>query len=197
MLPMFQRVLVDKNKWLTEEEMTDLFSIGQCLPGIIAANTAVFVGYKNKGITGGAIAAFGVALPSLIVIMLIAAFLSNFADLPVVQSAFAGLRICVCVLILNAVFKLRKHSVVDLPAALIFSVVFILSVYMFLPVAAIVAIAGVCGVLIIFLRKKTGPKGEDPPDNSEVDSNPSDDNNTSDVNNGSDNNNTSDGGNAS
>ena len=158
MLPMFQRVLVEKNEWLTEEEMTDLFSISQCLPGIIAANTAVFVGYKHRGVLGGIVAAFGVALPSVVVILVIAAFLSNFADIPVVQKAFAGLRVCVSVLIINAVLRLRKHSIVDLPAALIFSVVFILSVYMLLPIAAIVAIAGACGIAISLLRNRATPK---------------------------------------
>jgi len=154
MLPMFQRVLAEKNKWLTDEEITDLFSISQCLPGIIAVNTAVFAGYKQKGVLGGIVAALGVALPSVIVIMLIAALLTNFADIPAVQSAFAGLRICVSVLIINAVFRLRKHSIVDLPAALIFSAVFIVSVYMLLPVAAIVVIAGAGGIVISLLKKK-------------------------------------------
>jgi len=159
MLPMFQRVLVEKNKWLSEEEMTDLFSISQCLPGIIAANTAVFVGYKHKGIPGGIVAALGVALPSVVVIMIIAAFITNFADIPAVQSAFTGLRVCVCVLIINTVFKLRRFSVVDLPAALIFSVVFIISAYMLLPVAVIVVLAGAAGIAISLLRKKLAAGG--------------------------------------
>jgi len=189
MLPMFQRVLVDRNKWLTEEEMTDLFSISQCLPGIIAVNTAVFVGYKHKGILGGIVAALGVALPSVIVIMMIAAFLTNFADIPAVQNAFTGLRVCVCVLIINAVLRLRKHSVVDLPAALIFSVVFIISVYMLLPVAAIVALAGVCGIAIsLRRRKRVTAGGADIPDDVNVnveDENGSDENSSRDDEGGS------------
>ena len=156
MLPMFQRELVEKNKWLTEEEMTDLFSISQCLPGIIAANTAVFVGHKHKGIPGGVIAATGVVLPSLIIIMIIAAFLTNFADIPAVQSAFTGLRVCVSVLIINAVLKLRKNSLIDLTSALIFVAIFILSVYTSIPVALLVIFAGLFGIGISFARKKAG-----------------------------------------
>ncbi|MCL2616000.1 MAG: chromate transporter [Dehalococcoidia bacterium] len=159
MLPMFQRELVDKNGWLTEEEVTDLFSISQCLPGIIAANTAVFVGHKHKGIPGGIVAALGVALPSVIVIIAIAAFLTTFSDIPVIQKAFVGLRICVSVLILNAVFKLRRHAVVDFPAAAIFVVIFILAVYMVLPVAVLIAMAGICGIAISLVRKNMSPKG--------------------------------------
>ena len=159
MLPMFRRELVEKNKWLTDEEVTDFFSISQCLPGIIAANTAIFAGYKHKGVLGGIVAALGVALPSVIVILIIAAFLTNFADIPVVQKAFTGLRVCVSVLIINAVFKLRKNSVVDLPSAIIFVVVFLLAVYMLFPVAVLIVAAGICGILISTVRKRMNQNG--------------------------------------
>ena len=155
MLPMFQRELVEKRKWLNDEEITDLFSISQCLPGIIAANTAVFVGYKTKGLLGGIFAAIGVVLPSLFVITLIAAFLSNFADIEIVQKAFIGVRVCVSVLIINAVIKLRKFALVDVPAALIFIVVFIISVFLGLHVAILVFSAGICGVIISLIRKNS------------------------------------------
>jgi len=157
---MFQRELVEKNKWLTEEELTDIFSISQCLPGIIAANTAIFVGFKQKGILGGIVSALGVALPSVIIILVIAAFLTNFADIPIVQKAFTGLRVCVSVLIINAVIKLRKNSIVDLSTALIFLAVFLLSVFRVLPVALLVAIAGVFGIAISLLRDRATPKGD-------------------------------------
>ena len=160
MLPMFQRELVEKKQWLTDVEMTDLFSIGQCLPGIIAVNTAVFVGHKQKGISGGIVAAMGVILPSLIVILAIAAFLSNFAEILVVQRAFTGLRVCVSVLIINAVLKLRKNSVIDIPTVFIFVAIFLLSIFMVLPVAALVAIAGVCGIAISMLCKRFPPGNE-------------------------------------
>ena len=160
MLPMFQRELVEKNKWLTVEEFTDIFSISQCLPGIIAANTAIFVGYKHKGILGGIISAFGVCLPSIIFILIIASAFTNFAHIPIVQSAFTGLRVCVSVLIINAVMKLRKNSIIDFTSALIFVVIFLLTVFKILPVAILVAIAGVFGVAISFLRDYAAPKGD-------------------------------------
>jgi len=167
MLPMFQRELVEKKRWLTESEMTDLFSISQCLPGIIAVNTAIFVGHKQKGTFGGIVAALGVVLPSVIAITLIAAFLSNFADIPAVQKAFTGLRVCVSVLIINAVFKLRKNAVVDIPAAGIFLAAFILAVLTSLPVALLIATAGVCGIAVSMLRRRTrtdDPSMPDPPE---------------------------------
>ena len=114
MLPILQRELVDNRGWATEEELADYYAIGQCTPGIIAVNTATFIGAKRKGIIGGIVATIGVVFPSMIIISIIAAFLQNFADYPVVIHAFAGIRVCVCVLILNAIIKLWKKAVIDL-----------------------------------------------------------------------------------
>jgi len=157
MLPMFQRELVEKRKWLTEKDMIDLFSIGQCLPGIIAANTAVFVGYKTKGVWGGIVAVLGVILPSVTIVMAVAILITNLADFPLVERAFAGLRVCVSVLIINAVIKLRKNSIVDWPSAIICAIVFVLAVFMLLPIPIIIIIAGISGMIITSLRKCKSP----------------------------------------
>ena len=92
MLPILQREVVEKKGWATDEELTDYFAVGQCTPGIIAVNTATFIGYKHKGIPGGVLTTLGVVFPSLVIITAIAAFLSNFADIPVVQHALAAMR---------------------------------------------------------------------------------------------------------
>lgn len=100
MLSILQREVVEKRHWATEEELMDDYAIGQCTPGVIAINTATFIGYKLYGITGGIIATLGVIFPSLLIITSIAAFLLNFADLAIVKHAFDGIRACVTVLIL-------------------------------------------------------------------------------------------------
>ncbi|WP_297232523.1 chromate transporter [uncultured Flavonifractor sp.] len=128
MLPILQRELVEKRDWVQEEELTDYFAIGQCTPGVIAINTATFVGHKLVGGVGGVIATLGVVFPSIVIIMVIAAFLQNFAQLPAVIHAFNGVRACVCALILSSVLKLRKSTMVDLPTVLIFAVVVVLAV---------------------------------------------------------------------
>jgi len=128
MLPILQRELVEKRSWATEEELSDYFAIGQCTPGIIAVNTATFVGHKLRGAAGGVAATLGLVFPCLVIIMLIAAFLQNFADLPVIVHAFNGVRACVCALILSSVLKLRKSTVVDKPTVIIFAVVLVLAV---------------------------------------------------------------------
>ena len=124
MLPILQAEVFEKKKWITNEEMMDFYAIGQCLPGLIAVNTASFIGQKLKGAKGGFACALGVVFPSLVIITIIAAFISGFSDLPVVRNAFAGIRVCVCVLILNAVVKLWKKTIVDWKTFLLFAAVF-------------------------------------------------------------------------
>lgn len=148
MLPILQREVVQKRHWATDEELADYYAIGQCTPGIIAVNTATFVGVRLKGVLGGILATLGVVFPSVVIITIIAAFLKNFADIPAVVHAFAGIRACVCVLILNAVLKLKKSSVIDTVTALIFVATFLLSVMWGISPAIIVVLAGVIGVSV-------------------------------------------------
>ncbi|WP_297132436.1 chromate transporter [Terrisporobacter sp.] len=148
MLPILQREVVEKNNWASDEELMDYYAIGQCTPGVIAVNTATFIGQKRKGIIGGIITTLGVVLPSMIIITIVAAFISNFADLPIVKNAFAGVRVCVCVLIFNAVVKLWKTSVVDKATLIIFLGVFIGSVLTDLSPVVFVIITAIAGIVV-------------------------------------------------
>ena len=154
MLPMLQRELVDNKKWVTEEEILDYYAIGQCTPGVIAVNTATFVGRKRAGITGGIFATLGVVFPSLVIITIIAAFLTNFADLPAVKNAFSAIRICVCVLILNSVIKLAKKTVLDVPTGIIFAGVTLAATFLKLSPIIYMLISAVCGIVIKSLGVK-------------------------------------------
>ena len=111
MLPMLEREIVQKHKWATQEEILNYFAIGQCTPGIIAVNTATFVGYKTKKEIGGIVATLGVIAPSIVIITVIAMVLQNFMDIVWVQHAFAGIRVAVCALIAASVIKLFKSNV--------------------------------------------------------------------------------------
>lgn len=153
MLPILQRDIVEKNNWATEDELMDYFAIGQCTPGVIAVNTATFIGYKQKGILGGIVATLGVIFPSIVIISIIAAFISNFSDYAAVKYAFNGIRICVCVLIFNAVVKLSKGALVDKWAWMIFLVVFLLSFLFDVSATILVVASGIIGYLIMRLRK--------------------------------------------
>jgi len=153
MLPMLQRELVDNQGWATEDELMDYYAIGQCTPGIIAVNTATFVGYKERGFWGALFATLGLVFPSLVIITAIAAFISNFAELQVVKDAFAGIRAVVCVLILNSVIKLWKQGVKDKAGIAIFAAVFCLALFTDVSKVIIVLLAGVAGYVTASLRK--------------------------------------------
>ena len=148
MLPILEREVVQDKHWATEEELVDYFAIGQCTPGIIAVNTATFVGQKKKGALGGIIATLGVVFPSLVIITILAGLITNFAHLAWVQNAFAGIQVCVCVLILNAVLKLLKKSVVDKRTAVIFAVVMLGSMLLSISPVWFVLLSALSGIVL-------------------------------------------------
>ena len=154
MLPIIQREVAEKKGWVTEEELMDYYAIGQCTPGVIAVNTATFIGQKLAGTIGGVIATVGVVFPSMIIITLIAALVNSFSDLTYVKNAFAGVRICVCVLIANAVVKLWKKAVVDKVTLGIFLVVLAGSILLDVSPVVFVVLAGVVGALLADMRRK-------------------------------------------
>lgn len=147
MLPILQREVVEKKGWATDEELTDYFAIGQCTPGVIAVNTATFIGYKFRGYPGGILATLGVVFPSVIIITAIAAFLASFAHIPVVQHALGGVNACVVALIASSAIKLGKSSVKDAVTAAIFLVVLCLAFFLDLSPVLLVVLAGVAGWL--------------------------------------------------
>jgi len=148
MLPILQRELVENRGWTTDEELADYFAIGQCTPGVIAVNTATFIGQKKCGIPGGVAATLGVVFPSLIIISVLAGLISNFADLLVVQYAFAGIRACVCVLIFNAVSKLWKSAVKDRLTLIIFLLVLPAACFLNVSPVIFVILAAVVGIAL-------------------------------------------------
>ena len=148
MLPILQREVVENKGWATDEELTDYFAIGQCTPGVIAVNTATFIGQKRRGIIGGIVATLGVVFPSLIIIAALAGVIDAFSHLAWVQHAFAGIRVCVCVLIFNAVLKLLKKSVVDKRTAAIFLIVMAGSLFLHISPVWFVVVSAVVGILL-------------------------------------------------
>lgn len=154
MLPILQREVVENKKWATEEELADYFAIGQCTPGVIAVNTATFIGRKTAGIAGGVIATLGVVFPSLVIITALAGVIQLFAENPIVKNAFAGIRVCVCVLIFNSVLKLGKSSIKDWVTTGIFAVILFLSVFTNISPVLFVLIAAVCGIAAKRLEAK-------------------------------------------
>lgn len=146
MLPILQREVVEKKKWATEDQLADYYAVGQCTPGIIAVNTATFVGASQAGIPGGIVATLGVVFPSILIILAIAAFLSGFMHLEAVAHAFNGVRAGVVALILVSIIKLFKGTVKDWPTRIIYTLVLALAAagnFVTLPAATSAGVAAV------------------------------------------------------
>ena len=148
MLPMIQKEVIEHYRWATEEEVMDYYAIGQCLPGIIAINTATFIGYHLKGVVGGIIATLGVITPSFIIISAIASLISNFSDLEIVQSALAGINVAVCVLMFNTIVGLWHKNLKNIGSYTVFLVAIILSFFTDISTVFVVVVSGILGILM-------------------------------------------------
>lgn len=154
MLPILQREIVDKNNWCTETDLMDYYAIGQCTPGIIAVNTATFIGYKLHGIIGGIIATLGIVFPSIVIITIIAAFIRGFADIKIVAHALNGIKICVCALILDATIKLGKKSIIDTYCLAVFLIVFFISLLTDISTIILILVSGAAGIIVNIVRSR-------------------------------------------
>ncbi len=148
MLPLFKRDLVQTKKWISEEEMVDYFSIAQCTPGVIAVNTATFVGHKKAGFLGSLFATLGVITPSIIIITIIAMLVSNFSDIVWMQKALKGVNVAVAVLLLKAVTGFAKRTIIDVFTFLIALTGFVCIFFLGVPAVWIVLGSASIGFVI-------------------------------------------------
>lgn len=154
MLPMLEHELVNKRGWVTEEELLDCYAIGQCTPGIIAVNTATFVGYKKSGIAGGIFATLGMVCPSILIITIVASFLKEFMDNTIFKHAMMGVRGVVCALLMNTVINLSKKSLKNLTAWIFCIAIFLMAMFTKLPTVVLVIIAAAAGIFVDFIKAK-------------------------------------------
>jgi chromate transporter len=163
MIPVLERELIQKKGWTTMEEVMDYYTIAQVTPGIIAVNTSTFIGFKRKGILGGTLATLAFVFPGVAFITAIALFLQNFADYPLVQHAFTGIRVAVGALILDTVLKLLKGVFKDAKALVIFILGFALSALFNTNPVLLVTAAGVAGFFLYRPQKGAAPGGKGGP----------------------------------
>ena len=155
MVAIIDRELCDRKHWIDK-------AIAQITPGIIAVNTSTFVGRKKGGVLGGIVATLGVITPSIIIIMIIAALITNFADNEYVKHAFAGIRVCVCVLIVNATIGFIKKTVVDVLTLIIFLCVFVTAAFTRIETVIIVlAVIAASVIWTLIVSRKPPAAGTD------------------------------------
>ncbi|HZK09460.1 MAG TPA: chromate transporter [Clostridia bacterium] len=154
MLPLLQTEVVENKAWATEEELLDYYAIGQTTPGIIAVNTAVFIGQKQAGALGAVIAVLGLVSPSVVIISLLAGTLEEFHTHPKVASALAGIRVAVSALILTTVIKMGKSAIRDRGGLIIFGIVLFLILGIKTPIIVTVLLGAALG--LVFTRRQDG-----------------------------------------
>jgi len=125
MIPILQKEVSEKRKWIDEREIIDILAISESTPGPIAVNTATYVGYEVAGFWGSFFATLGLVLPSFGIIFLISFFYKDFMSWTIVQAAFKGLRIGVIILLIKAVIKLKKAVKFSILSWIIFAITFI------------------------------------------------------------------------
>lgn len=160
MVSIIQKELGEKKHWIDENELMDYIAVSQITPGIVAVNISTFVGYKRKGNLGGIIATLGTITPSIIIITIIAAVLSHFYENEWVMHAFAGIRVCVCAIILNAIITFVKKAVVDILTAVLLAAVFVTAAFTSFETIYIVLAAIAVSVIITLIKGKSGKGGE-------------------------------------
>jgi len=154
MMPIMQKEVVEKKHWATDEDILKLLVISESTPGVLAVNSATFIGYKIGGFFGALLATLGVVLPSFIVIAIISLFIVQFKELEYVGYAFMGIRAGVAILILNAVFKLSKKVKKSWFSYLIFTASFIVALLTEFSVIYLLMMGALIGILFGFVNRK-------------------------------------------
>ena len=162
MMPMMQAELIEKRKWITDEELIDYYAVGQSTPGIVAVNVATFVGYKQMGIIGGIFATLGMVTPSLVIIMILASLINSINDFPIIQKALKGINVAVAALLTSTIINFMKKTIKKFTNAIFMLISFLLVFVLKLPSFWIILFALLIGVVLTYKeKKKAAVSGDD------------------------------------
>ena len=162
MMPMMQSELIEKRKWITDEELIDYYAVGQSTPGIVAVNVATFVGYKQMGIIGGIFATLGMVTPSLVIIMVLAGLINSINDFPIIQKALKGINVAVAALLTSTIINFMKKTIKKFTNAIFMLISFLLVFVFKLPSFWIILFALLIGVVLTYKeKKKAAVSGDD------------------------------------
>ncbi len=154
MMPMMQSELIEKRKWITDEELIDYYAVGQSTPGIVAVNVATFVGYKQMGIIGGIFATLGMVTPSLVIIMILASLINSINEFPIIQKALKGINVAVAALLTSTIINFMKKTIKKFTNAIFMMISFLLVFVFKLPSFWIILFALLIGVVLTYKEKK-------------------------------------------
>ena len=158
MIPLIQREVSERRKWITDEEILEIVAIAESTPGPIAINSATFVGYKTCGFWGSFMCTLGVVLPSFLVILCLSGILELVQDHKAVKYAFMGIRAGVLALIVKALIKMYKACPKNLIAYIIMGLSFILAAMVKIDVIFVVIICGAIGLISSIIARRRAKK---------------------------------------
>ncbi len=154
MIPLMQRETVEKNKWISDEDILDIIAIAESTPGPIAINSATFIGYKTAGVLGSICATLGTVLPSFIIILIISFFLRQFEDIKAVQYAFNGIRAGVLGLLIKAWWNMYKKMPKTAVAYIIAAGAFVATTFTNVNILIVIAVCGLVGLVSSMLANR-------------------------------------------
>ena len=158
MIPMMEKELINKKRWINDEELLDYYAVSQSTPGIIAVNVATFVGYKQAGIIGGIFATLGIVTPSWIIITILAFFINSISDYPMVQKALKGINVAVASLLTSVIINFSKKTIKNFYNGLFMFLAFVLVFFFKVPTYWIIISAIIMGILIVLVQDKIKAK---------------------------------------
>jgi len=161
MMPMMQKELIDKKKWMTEEDLIDYYAVGQSTPGIIAVNVATFVGYRQLGVIGSLVASLGIISPSIVIIMILAGTINSISEYPLVQSALKGINVAVAALLTSVIINFAKKTIKNIWNVLFMLLAFICIFVFKIPSFIIILVALALGCLNVWRLQKKLKKEEE------------------------------------
>jgi chromate transporter len=156
MMPVMHKEVVDKKNWASEEDILKILVISESTPGVLAVNSATFIGYKIRGFWGSLVATLGVVIPSFIIISLLSFFILEFKNNQYVAYAFSGIRAGVAVLIFNAVFKLSKKIKKNWFTYVIVAISTLIALFTSFSVIYILLIAAIIGIIYGLVLVRNG-----------------------------------------
>lgn len=150
MIPLIEKEVVEKRKWIKSEDIVDVFAVVESVPGAIAINSATFIGFRIAGVRGALAAMIGILMPTFAIIILLALLHQMLKSNPIVDAAFQSIRASIVALIIYAGIKIGKTAVVDLTTVILTIItIFILFMVEFHPVVIILS-----GILVGIIIQK-------------------------------------------
>ncbi len=158
MIPLIQKEAVEKQEWITDDDILEIIAIAESTPGPIAINSATFVGYRTCGVLGALCATLGVVLPSFVVILLISYVLRQFQDIKAVQYAFNGIRAGVLALLFKALWTMYQKSPKGWASYVVMAGAFVVSSFVNLSILYVIVGCAAFGLITTFLMERREKK---------------------------------------